>query len=224
MAKVKAKVSKEAMEEAADRQPFEETPPGMYVAEVKSAEVVESKRSKVDQVELVLKPVGIGKEKAPLAGNFSQVWDYVQLEGESTDWKRAQFCTAFEIDRAKDGSFTFENDARKPGTIVGRLIMMRIVRDKSSEEYRPKVAGLFPYDPDAADVSANGSSDKEFTPEDGEDDKPLKKKAVKKMAEEDPEAFKALMKEWEIKTKGKKPSELIEEFLTAQADYFSDPV
>lgn len=221
MAKVKAKVSKEAMEEAADRQPFEETPPGMYVFDTRSAEVVESKKTKVDQVELVLKPIGVGKECAPLAGNFSQLWDYVQLEGESTEWKRAQFCTAYGIDTAKDGSFTFENDARKPGTIVGQKVMGRVIRDKGSEEYRPKIAGLFPYDPDAVEESTEEAT---FTPADGDDEKKYSKKELKTLVAENPDAFKKLMKEWEIKTKGRTPKELIELFLTEQDEYFSDPV
>lgn len=218
MAKVRAKVGKGAMEEAADRQPFEDCPPGMFVFEVKGAEVVESKKSKVDQVELVIKPVGLGKESNPLPAPYGQLWDYVQLDGESTEWKRAQFANAFpnevKFDK-KSGSIEFENDARKPGTIIGALCLGRVGREKGSEEYRPKIMGLYPYDASAASESkstkaeANGSGD----------DHVYTKKELKAM---DDEPFKALMKEWEIKSKGRDRKDLITEFLADQKEYLEE--
>lgn len=172
MAKVKIKVGKEDVEKSADAGDFEQAPPGMYVFELKEVNPGYTKGDdgKEDKsrpyLECIWKPIGSGREGAPLTAQLSQIWDYVSF-GEASKWKMAQFALAVGLKVNAKGEIDSEIEIEegKPGTIIGTKAIGRVKKDKDQEgNYRAKIGGLYNMDGAAAE-----SGDDAFAEEGGDD-------------------------------------------------------
>lgn len=71
--------------------------------------------------------------------------DYVQLEGEETEWKRAEFLLAMGIDKAARGGTKLEIEPKKPGTVIGKLAICRLKLEEYEGETRAKIAKVLPF-------------------------------------------------------------------------------
>lgn len=152
MAKIKMKVSKKAAEEAGKSGDFEKAPVGVYVARLEKIEQKTSKSTKKPMIEMTWKIVGEGPKKEKPKANYGNIWDYVTF-GEDTEWKRAEVMNALGK-KTKNGTFELEDDAAKPGSDIGSLVLLRIRADRDlNGDYSPKVGKLLPYvDADSSDA------------------------------------------------------------------------
>lgn len=209
MGKIKIKASQQAMEEAAENGDFSDAPVGWYVARLKSCEMVQSKKSGANQLECIYQIVGVGKANRKPEELYGQLWDYVQLESEQTEWKRAEFCLAHGIERrGKAKEMEFENEEGKPGTIIGNLVLIRVKADNDQEgNYRPRIGKVLPFDEEAA----KAADEDEEAAEEAED--PWTKKSLLALDEKD---FKAVAKEFGVKLKGLSKKDGIKAILKAQ--------
>lgn len=154
---IKVKVSKKAMEEAANQEDsdFVEAPPGYYVAKVVALTNGVSKSSEKPQVTINYQITGVGKENAPCEdkdGNtvtYSRLWDYMQLEGESTEWKRAEIGTALGKKLGRAAAFDLEDKEGVPGSDIGKVVLVRVKGESYEGAYQAKVARVMPYDSEA---------------------------------------------------------------------------
>lgn len=165
MAKIKLKVSKEAVEEAAEGGgDFEQAPPGIYILKLANLAPGFSKTDgKEDKskpyVEAQWQIIGVGRDNEKPDKNFGRLWDYVSFS-EDSEWKRAEYCNALGK-KVVRGEFDVETDPDKPGTDIGKIVMGRVKKDTDLDgNYRAKLAKIFPYDPEGAgDLSEQSEGD-----------------------------------------------------------------
>lgn len=170
MAKWKLKASKEDVEAAQEQAEFEHAPPGYYVCTIDEMSHGPGKEGKDSRAEVILKPVASFKDgvRTKLTENYSRIWDYIS-DGESSGWKRAQFGAALGI-KTKRGVFQedIEMEKGKPGSVVGKEVLVRLKKDSDQEgNYRAKAGNYLPKD--ALDNAEEGGSEpEEVDDEDGE--------------------------------------------------------
>lgn len=162
MAKIKIKAGKDAVEKAGESGDFEQPQPGIYIAELTEINEGFSKGedNKPDKsrprLECIYKIVGEGRDGSKPEKQYSRLWDYVSFS-EAAEWKVAQFGLALGL-KMKNGAIddAIETDADKPGTVIGRTVMIRVKKDSDLEgNYRGKIASLMPVgggDEDLGDV------------------------------------------------------------------------
>jgi hypothetical protein len=177
MAKWKLKASKEDVEAAQEQAEFEHAPPGYYVCTIDEMSHGPGKEGKDSRAEVILKPVASFKDgtRTKLTENYSRIWDYIS-DGESSGWKRAQFGAALGI-KTKRGQFQedIEMEKGKPGSVIGREVLVRLKKDSDQEgNYRAKAGNYLPKD--ALDGAEEGSAeldevdpDEDDPTEDGEE-------------------------------------------------------
>lgn len=230
MGKVTFKIPKKAFENAGDQGDFEQAPPGLYVAKLTSCEqhYAKGKDSKPDKtkpsLECIYQITAVrqkdGSEEKPDV-RYSQIWDYVSMrDSEDVQWKQAQFAAAMGLG---DGSKNV-NTSKDPKEFVNTTVLLRVKKDTDQNgDYRAKVGWVGPYGEGGADEDAfdDEAGDEAFGEEgddaDG-DDSLYTEDDLKAMVKEDRDGFKELCEQYEIKVKGKKPSELITAILEAQQE------
>jgi uncharacterized protein DUF669 len=222
VAKVTFKIPKKAFEDAKDQGDFEQAPPGLYVAKLTSCEPHQAKTDgkpdpKKPSLECIYQIVGVGREGEKPDVRYSQIWDYVSMrDSEDVHWKQAQFAAAMGIGDGKKSV----NVSKDPAEFVGTLVLLRVKKDKDQEgNYRAKAGWVGPNEGDEADAfdEADGAPDPDTDTDDTEAEAgDLYTEADLKAMDRDD--FKALCAEYEIKTKGKKKSELVDLVLQAQEE------
>lgn len=149
MAKIKIKAGKDAVEKAGESGDFEQPKPGIYIAELTEVNEGFSKGDdgKPDKsrprLECIYKIVGEGREGSKPEKQYSRLWDYVSFS-EAAEWKLAQFGLALGL-KMKNGGIddAIEIEADKPGTVIGKQVMIRVKKDSDLEgNYRGKIASL----------------------------------------------------------------------------------
>jgi len=167
VAKIKIQAGKEAVEQAQSSGEFEEAPPGLYTGTLKSAEPGFAKTDgKPDKnrpyLECIYTLDGMGRAGDPFPDGkrYGQVWDYVSF-GESSEWKVAQFGVAMGLPiKAGKIDGTIENEANKPGTVIGKKVLIGIKADTDQHgNYRAKVRNVYPLDGGAEAGSSDGLFD-----------------------------------------------------------------
>lgn len=176
MAKVKIKVGKTDVEKGAASGDFEEAPPGLYTAVLDTCKPGHAKGEdgKPDKsrpyLECIYKFTGEGRDGDKLSKNYGQVWDYVSFS-EAAKWKLAQFAMAMGIPvNAKgelDGELEIEDG--KPGTVIGREVIVRIKKDSDQDgNYRAKVGAVMPMEGPSDSGSSAFGDDDDDEPEEGD--------------------------------------------------------
>lgn len=154
MAKIRIKASAEDVEQAASGGDFEEPKPGIYTAELVECEpgYTKGEDGQPDKdrpyLKCVYKITGEGREGKKPSANFSRQFDYVSFT-EGSKWKVAQFAVAMGLPQKQDGSIDghIENEANKPGTVIGRKVLLRVKSDKDLDgNYRGKPGWVGPID------------------------------------------------------------------------------
>ena len=182
MGKIKIKAGKDAVEKAGDSGDFEQPKPGIYMVELTEVNEGFSKGDdgKPDKsrprLECIYKIVGEGREGTKPEKQYSRLWDYVSFS-EAAEWKLAQFGIALGL-RMKNGGIDddIEIDADKPGTVIGKTLLVRVKKDSDQEgNYRGKIATLMPLsgDSDLSDVEddvEDADDDEEFGDDEATDD------------------------------------------------------
>ncbi len=166
MAKIKIKASKDAVEKAGESGDFEQPKPGLYVAELVQCDPGHAKGDdgKPDKnrpyLECVYKITGVGREGAKPESPLARLWDYVSFTPTS-EWKVAQFALAMGIP-LKNGAIdgTIENEANKPGTVIGTKVLARVKADKDLEgNYRGKIGNVTHIDSGTKSETADAFDD-----------------------------------------------------------------
>ncbi len=104
----------------------------------------------------VIYRITVGKSKgAPL-------WDYVSFS-EAAQWKLDQFLQAMGIATAKKRKGEFDT-----AKLIGKVVKVRVVKDPNSEDYRPKVKGVFA--PGEDDEDEDGADEEEVDEDDEEEE------------------------------------------------------
>ncbi len=170
MAKIKIPTSKAAVEEAKSKGDFEDAPPGLYVAKIKelndgySKDATTGKPDKSRRrLEVVLTIIGEGRDNSKLEKNYSQLWRYISFSDES-EWQRAELMVALGKSLKKSG-FEIETDADKPGTDVGKTVLVRVKADGNTT----KAAKLLPFVGEVEDDEDVYDDEEEEADEDDEE-------------------------------------------------------
>lgn len=137
----------------------EQPQPGLYTGEISEIKHRTNRgQGKEDDLEVIYKIVG--EEK-----NYARIWDYVGLENDSTEWKRAQFLEAVGVANAtnREGEFNPEKltpkfNGKETSRSKGVQVKLRIRGDSYNGEYKAKVAAVLPIDDEAG---SGGSEDKD---------------------------------------------------------------
>jgi hypothetical protein len=108
---------------------------------------VEVGKSKAGNPQMVChwKLVGMTRQGVKPEKNYWPLKDYVQLEGEETEWKRAEFLLAMGVDTAARGGTKLEVEPKKPGTVIGKLAICRLGLETYEGEERGKIKKVLPY-------------------------------------------------------------------------------
>lgn len=113
---------------------------------------VDSATSKAGNPQLVCsyKLIGMTRQGAKPTKKYWPLKDYVQLEGDTTEWKRAEFLTA-----VNGGKTKVEIAAGKPGTIIGNKVICRLeleeyTNDQGVTKTQARIAKVLPFVPPAA--------------------------------------------------------------------------
>jgi hypothetical protein len=175
MAEVTIKASAKAIEEAGERGDFEECPDGYFTAELARVTVEKGSTSGSQYLKCAWKPVGKGKRDEQLDKTYSWVWDNVQLEGDSTEWKRAQFLLAIgKPTTGKAQGMKIQIEEGKPGTVIGTKVLLKVGSDyytnAADERVRSAIVkNMFPFEEgeDSDEAAAEGAG------EDGTDETPF---------------------------------------------------
>lgn len=153
MAKVRIKAGKEGVERAESFGDFEDIRPGTYrmkLVEI-NARHAKGDDGKPDKsrpmLEFVVKPYSEDREgKVKFTKNYGQLWSYVRLTGEGQDATRAMWAIALGATPNAKGEvdLSVETDPDKPGTDVGKHVIVRVKGEEYQGEMRPKVATVWP--------------------------------------------------------------------------------
>lgn len=170
MAKWKLKASKEDIDAAGEQGEFVQAPVGYYVCVITGMTHGPNKDGTGTRAEVILKPVATFKDSTitSVTENYGSVWDYIS-DGESSGFKRAQFGNALGF-KVKRGIIQedVEMEAGKPGTVIGREVLVRLRKDTDQDgNYRPKIGAYLAKD--ALEGAEVGAADEESPFEDTED-------------------------------------------------------
>lgn len=169
MAKITVKASAAAVEEAASGGDFKECPEGYFVMELQSVEKRTTKDGKSEYLNIAWKPVGVGRQNGQLPEPYSWVWDTVMLEGESTEWKRAEFLLCVgKPPTGKQAQMSIEVEKGKPGTVIGAKALVKVFHEEYQGNPSAKVKKAWPWSED--DDDAEGDADATDATDDTEGD------------------------------------------------------
>lgn len=98
-----------------------------------------------DQLECQYKLVGLTRQGKKVDKNYWPLRDYVQLDGETTEWKRAEFLLAMGIDKAARGGNKLVIEKDRPGTVIGKLVICRLGLEEYKGEKQGKITKVLPY-------------------------------------------------------------------------------
>jgi hypothetical protein len=130
---IKIKASAQAVKEAAEGSDAVNPPAGYYTGELTKCEATQSKAGN-PQLVCTYKITGEGRDGKKLQANYWPQRDYVQLEGETTEWKRAEFLLAMgKPTKGRSASMEIENEPNRPGTIIGTKVLLRISEDSFTD-------------------------------------------------------------------------------------------
>lgn len=179
MAKVKIKAGKDAVERAGDFGDFEDIRPGTYRMKIKEINFGYSKGDdgKADKqrprLEFILQPYSEDREgKKRFKVKYGQLWSYLRTTGDGQENSRAMWAMALGAKPKANGSIELavEPDPTKPGTDVGKHVIVRVKAGKNLEgDYRPEVANVWPVNPDDAEAG-DDEEDEDIEDEDVEED------------------------------------------------------
>lgn len=219
MGKIKIQVGKKDVEQAQSSGDFEQAPPGVYVAELKTCEPGHAKGSdgKPDKdrpyLACTYAIIGVGREGAKLdkGKKYSNLWDYVSFS-EAAKWKMAQFGIAMGLPiKAGAINASIETEAGKPGTIIGTKVLLSVKADKDLQgDYKGSVRSVSPLAGDDADLfddDEEGSEDLEDSEEefdeegddDGSEDEDLL--TAEELEEEDLKSLGVIAEEFDLDPK-----------------------
>lgn len=166
MAKVKLQAGKEDVKSAiAGQEDLVQAPPGVYTAELVQVNTGHTKGEdgKPDKdrpyLECIYSITGVGREGAEPEERYARLWDYVSF---GTKWKVAQFGIAMEVPVNGNGGIDgqVEIEADKPGTIIGKSVIIRVKRDKDLDgNYRGKINSVLPMSAGTASESSAAFAD-----------------------------------------------------------------
>lgn len=142
---VTIKASSKAIEEAKTQGDAENIDfDGYHIFKLIKVEAGPSKNGN-QQLTCHYKIVGLTRQGNKVDKNYWPVRDYVQLEGDETEWKRAEFLLAMGVDKAARGGNKLVVEAGKPGTVIGKLVICRLALEEYKDEQRAKIAKVLPY-------------------------------------------------------------------------------
>jgi hypothetical protein len=104
---------------------------GYHIFELIKVDAGKSKAGN-DQLVCSYRLIGMTREGTKPDGKYWPLKDYVQLEGDTTEWKRAEFLTA-----VNGGKTKVEIAPNKPGSIIGNKVICRL----EVEEYTDSNTG-----------------------------------------------------------------------------------
>lgn len=166
MTKIKIKISKEGVEKGQASGDFEDPPVGLYVVRVQGAEQKQKPDGQYPYLNVQAFPVGKGRNNEkldpPEGVRWGTVWDRVSLS-PAAEWRLTQFCLAMGMKINAKGEIigTLETEEGKPGSIIGKLALLRVKAGENLEgRYRAEAGGWYPYDPNASDTG-EGFDDEE---------------------------------------------------------------
>lgn len=160
------KASAGAIKEAAEGSDLENIDfDGYHVFELMKAEVKESKAGN-DQIVCQYKLIGLGREGKKPTTKYWPLRDYVQLEGASTEWKRAEFLTA-----VNDGKTKLEIEDKRPGTVIGKKVICRLELEEYTDQNgktrtQSKIAKVLPFIPPIGGMETEELDDEGDIPDD----------------------------------------------------------
>ena len=116
------KASTGALKEAAEGSDLENIDfDGYHIFQLDKVELGKSKKSNNDQLICSYKLIGLTREGTKPTAKYWPLKDYVTLEGETTEWKRAEFLTA-----VNGGKTKLEIEPKRPGTVIGTKVICRL--------------------------------------------------------------------------------------------------
>lgn len=169
----------------------EQPKPGIYTGQIHEITYRTGRgNGKEDDLEVIYR---ILKDDGKPDGKYNRVWDYVGLEADQTEWKRAQFfeaigeatetkrevdfdprehCEKFYIKKGSD-----KNGGKETGH-KGTKVKLRIKGDSHNGEYKAKIAAVLPLSKEALSEGKKGGGlfadddDDEPTPSPAGNDSP----------------------------------------------------
>ena len=161
------KASTGALKEAAEGSELENIDFGGYhIFELTKVEFGKSKKSDNDQLVCSYKLIGIGREGGKPDKKYWPLKDYVTLEGDTTEWKRAEFLTA-----VNGGKTKLEIEPKRPGTVIGKKVICRLelesfTNDEGKTTTSAKIRKVLPFVMPVAGMPEDDLGDEGDLPED----------------------------------------------------------
>lgn len=195
MAKIKFDVSSSDAEKATAN--YAQPTPGVYRIKIKALDV-KKPDGKDRRIEAQYEIVQDKKFKG------ARLFDYINLESESSAWKLDQFLQAVGAASTKKRSGSFDTEA-----LLGKDLMCRVKNELYQGEQRAKVGGVFALSDDEDEASEDSDEGTEDVDEEGEDEELAEDDEDESEEETDYSEWeisdlKAELKRRELSTKGKR--------------------
>lgn len=124
----------------------EQPQPGIYEAEIIAIDHrTERGQGKEDDLKVTYKIINADKK-------YSLLYDYVGLEADTTEWKRAQFLEAVGVadEKSREGEFDPEKltpkfNGKATKMTGGSKVKLRVRADSYQNEYKGKIAAVLPH-------------------------------------------------------------------------------
>jgi hypothetical protein len=178
------KASTKAIEEAKTSGDMENAPEGYHVFKLTKVEVGKSK-SNNPQMVCHWTLVGLTRNGNKPDKKYWPLRDYVQLEGEETEWKRAEFLLAVGVTKGGRAGTRLEIDPGRPGTVIGKLAIGRVKNEQYNGEDRPKLAKILPYTAPSGEAEFPGDEDEGDLPDEPEAYEPTEEIVEETVVEEE---------------------------------------
>lgn len=131
--------------------------PGLYTAELHEIKYrTDRGDGKEDDLECIYRI--LDDETLEPDNKYGRVWDYVGLQNETTEWKRAQFFEAIGVatDDKRTGSFNpkehcIKFNGQETDRTKGTRVKLRIKADSYQGDYKAKIAAVLPLPADGED-------------------------------------------------------------------------
>jgi hypothetical protein len=152
---VEIKASAKAIEEQSTKTDGVNPPEGYHIFKLTK---VELKPSKAGDPQLVCswKLVGENRTNDKPKANYWPIRDYVQLTGDTTEWKRAQFLLAVgKPTKGRQSKMSIEIEPNRPGTVIGALALGRVQHEGYTDndgnaKTSAKLGAILPYEGEVA--------------------------------------------------------------------------
>lgn len=163
MTEITIKASKKAVEEAATSGDFEDAPDGYYVCELMRVDQRKGKESGNEYLAPAWKPIGEGRSCDQLEKSYSWLWDTVMLEGDDSEWKRAEFLLAVgQTPGPRAASMKIKIGEKDPGTVIGSKALVRVGSEQYNNARKAVIKKVLPWsenDDDTEGATESGNED-----------------------------------------------------------------